>query len=140
MLFSTDGAFGDLSFSCGTSNSHLKSSVLTLLNNQETRQLSVGDSSAYTRHGVNLDDVVIVAAVRTPMTKAKRGGLKDTTADDLVGTVLKAVIQKTGLDPAEVGDVVFGSVLSASQRATEVRIGAFFAGFPETVPVQTVNR
>eukprot|EP00210_Caulerpa_lentillifera_P007344 g7020.t1 len=106
----------------------------------ETRHLSVGDSSAYTRQGINLDDVVIVSAVRTPMTKAQRGGLKDTTADELVGTVLKAVLQSTGLDPSTVGDVVFGTVLSASQRATELRIGAFFAGFPESVPVQTVNR
>jgi len=75
------------------------------------------------------------------MTKARRGGLKDTSADDLVAAVLKAVIDRTGIAPADVGDVVFGSVLGpSSQRANEVRIGAFLAGFPETVPVHTVNR
>ena len=62
-----------------------------------------------------MDDVVVVCALRTPMTKvrvsevfcvtavssqARRGGLKDTTADELVASVLKAVIDQTGIDPA----------------------------------------
>ena len=75
------------------------------------------------------------------MTKAKRGGLRDTPVDDMVAAVLKAAVEATGISPHEVGDVVFGSVLgAASQRATECRIGMFLAGFPEKVPVHTVNR
>ncbi|KAK4266296.1 hypothetical protein QN277_027241 [Acacia crassicarpa] len=100
-----------------------------------------GDSAAYHRTSVFGDDVVIVAAYRTAICKSKRGGFKDTHADDLLAPVLKAVIEKTNLNPAEVGDIVVGTVLApGSQRASECRMAAFYAGFPETVPVRTVNR
>ncbi|XP_057743198.1 3-ketoacyl-CoA thiolase 2, peroxisomal [Arachis stenosperma] len=100
-----------------------------------------GDSAAYQRTGVFGDDVVIVAAYRTAICKAKRGGFKDTPADDLLAPVLKAVVEKTNLNPSEVGDIVVGSVLApGALRATECRMAAFYAGFPETVPVRTVNR
>ncbi|CAB4291949.1 unnamed protein product [Prunus armeniaca] len=100
-----------------------------------------GDSAAYARTNVFGDDVVIVAAYRTPICKAKRGGFKDTHADDLLAPVLKAVIEKSNLNPIEVGDIVVGTVLApGSQRASECRMAAFYAGFPETVPIRTVNR
>ncbi|XP_022138475.1 3-ketoacyl-CoA thiolase 2, peroxisomal-like [Momordica charantia] len=100
-----------------------------------------GDSAAYQRSSVFGDDVVIVAAYRTALCKSKRGGFKDTHADDLLAPVLKALIDKTNLDPSEVGDIIVGSVLApGSQRASECRMAAFYAGFPETVPVRTVNR
>ncbi|XP_057813990.1 3-ketoacyl-CoA thiolase 2, peroxisomal [Cryptomeria japonica] len=102
---------------------------------------AAGDSAAYERTGVFGDDVVIVAAYRTPICKAKRGGFKDTFPEDLLAPVLKAVIDKTGVSPNEVGDIVVGTVLApGSQRASECRMAAFYAGFPETVPVRTVNR
>ena len=87
------------------------------------------------------DDIVVVSALRTPITRAKKGGLKDTPADDLVATLLKATVDRTGLDTSDVGDVVVGSVLgNSSQRANECRIAMFLAGFPQEVPVRTVNR
>lgn len=88
------------------------------------------------------DDVVIVCALRTPITRARKGGLKDTTADDLVATVLHAAMKETkNINPTDIGDVVVGSVLGdSSQRANECRIGMFLAGFPVKVPVRTVNR
>ena len=90
---------------------------------------------------VSLDDIVIVSACRTPLCRARRGGLKDTPADDLVATVLKETLRRTGVEPEAVGDVVMGSVLGpSSQRANECRMAMFYAGFPETVPVHTVNR
>ncbi|GLC34123.1 3-ketoacyl-CoA thiolase 2, peroxisomal [Pleodorina starrii] len=102
---------------------------------------SAGDSAAYERRNTADDDVVIVAALRTPLTKARRGGLKDTDAVDLLATVFKAVIDRTGVEPQAIGDIVIGSVLGpSSQRANECRIASFFAGIPETVPVRTVNR
>lgn len=102
---------------------------------------SAGDSAAYERRNSTLDDVVVVAALRTPMTKAKRGGLKDTDAVDLLATVLKAVLEQSRIEPEALGDIVIGSVLGpSSQRANEARIASFFAGIPETVPVRTVNR
>ena len=84
---------------------------------------------------------MIVSALRTPITRAKKGGLKDTPADDLLATLLKATVDRTGLNPEDVGDVVVGSVLgNSSQRANECRIAMFLAGFPQEVPVRTVNR
>eukprot|EP00197_Chlamydomonas_leiostraca_P010486 CAMPEP_0202865076 /NCGR_PEP_ID=MMETSP1391-20130828/5205_1 /ASSEMBLY_ACC=CAM_ASM_000867 /TAXON_ID=1034604 /ORGANISM="Chlamydomonas leiostraca, Strain SAG 11-49" /LENGTH=455 /DNA_ID=CAMNT_0049544871 /DNA_START=106 /DNA_END=1473 /DNA_ORIENTATION=+ len=102
---------------------------------------AAGDSAAYERRASALDDVVIVASLRTPLTKAKRGGLKDTDAIDLCATVFKAVLERTGVEPSAIGDIVIGSVLGpSSQRANEVRIASFFAGIPEEVPCRTVNR
>ncbi|KAH9615482.1 hypothetical protein KSS87_003179 [Heliosperma pusillum] len=102
---------------------------------------NAGNSSSYHRTNAFGDDVVIVAAYRTPLCKAKRGAFKDTYPDDLLSIVLKAVIEKTNLNPAEVGDIVVGTVLPpGSQRASECKMAAFYAGFPETVPVRTVNR
>eukprot|EP00245_Coleochaete_scutata_P001585 TRINITY_DN11965_c0_g1_i2.p1 TRINITY_DN11965_c0_g1~~TRINITY_DN11965_c0_g1_i2.p1 ORF type:complete len:461 (+),score=105.87 TRINITY_DN11965_c0_g1_i2:173-1555(+) len=102
-----------------------------------------GDSAPYERKGGFSDEVVIVSALRTPICKAKRGGFKDTFPDDLLAPVLKGVIDATGgkVKPEEIGDIVVGSVLGpGSQRANECRMASFFAGFPETVPVRTVNR
>ncbi|XP_039032571.1 3-ketoacyl CoA thiolase 1, peroxisomal-like [Hibiscus syriacus] len=96
---------------------------------------SAGNSTAFG------DDIVIVAACRTPICKSKRGGFKDTPADDLLAPVLKALIDGTKVNPSKVGDIVVGSVLApGSLRATECRMAAFYAGFPDTVPIRTVNR
>ncbi|CAK9162405.1 unnamed protein product [Ilex paraguariensis] len=100
-----------------------------------------GDSAAYHRTAAFGDDVVIVAAYRTAICKSKRGGFKDTLPDDLLASVLKALLEKTNLNPSEVGDIVVGTVLApGSIRAIECRMAAFYAGFPETVPIRTVNR
>jgi len=84
---------------------------------------------------------VIVSALRTPITRARKGGLRNTTADDLLATVLARAAKETNIILDDVGDVVVGSVLGdSSQRANECRIGMFLAGFPVKVPVRTVNR
>ncbi|KAI4346129.1 hypothetical protein L6164_013207 [Bauhinia variegata] len=122
---------------------HLKpsSSIYSCESSLYASACLAGGSAAYQRTSVFGDDVVIVAAYRTPICKSKRGGFKDTYADDLLTPVLKAVIEKTNLNPNEVGDIVVGTVLApGSQRASECRMAAFYAGFPETVPVRTVNR
>ncbi|XP_023753189.1 3-ketoacyl CoA thiolase 1, peroxisomal [Lactuca sativa] len=91
--------------------------------------------------GSSGDDVVIVAAYRTAQCKSKRGGFKDTLPDDLLSTVLKAVIDKTNVNPSEIGDIIVGTVLApGSRRAIECRMAALYAGFPDTVPLRTVNR
>lgn len=87
------------------------------------------------------DDVVILDACRTPITRAKRGGLAQTCADDLIAAVLQAAVVRSKVNVHDIGDIVVGSVLgNSSQRANEVRIGGFLAGFPKEVPVRTVNR
>mmetsp|Transcript_34140 Transcript_34140/g.61558 ORF Transcript_34140/g.61558 Transcript_34140/m.61558 type:complete len:453 (-) Transcript_34140:453-1811(-) len=132
------------------SNANSRIQVLAnqlLAKNPETKSLltrqdcAAGDSSSYARRLPMSDDIVIVAAVRTPLTKAKRGGLKDADAVDLSYTVFKGVLDRTKVDPKRIGDVVMGSVMGpSSQRANEVRIAALCAGIPDTVPVRTVNR
>jgi len=50
-------------------------------------------------------------------------------------------VERTGIRPDEVGDIVVGTVLApGSRRAMECRMAAFYAGFPESVPIRTVNR
>ncbi|MBA0560403.1 hypothetical protein Golob_017305, partial [Gossypium lobatum] len=119
-----------------SSQSHQSSAAILFPSN-----CAAGDSAAYHRTAAFGDDVVIVAACRTAICKANRGGFKDTLADNLLAPVLKAVIDRTKLNPSEVGDIVVGTVLApGSQRATECRMAAFYAGFPDTVPIRTVNR
>ncbi|CAM0956911.1 unnamed protein product [Alopecurus aequalis] len=102
---------------------------------------AAGDSAAYHRGACFADDVVIVAAYRTAICKAKRGGFKDTLPEDLLVPVFKALVDKTKLNPSEIGDIVVGTVLApGSQRAIECRMAALYAGFPDTVPLKTVNR
>jgi acetyl-CoA acyltransferase 1 len=87
------------------------------------------------------EDVVIVWCKRTAVTKAKRGGFKDSGAVEMLTPVLKALLEDTRVDATLIGDIVVGSVLApGSSRAVEVRQAAFLAGVPEEVPVRTVNR
>jgi acetyl-CoA acyltransferase 1 len=86
------------------------------------------------------EDVVIVSALRTPITKARRGGFKDTTPDVLLGHVLAAVLKQAKLDPKLVGDVVVGNVLQPGAGAGMARMAQLAAGIPHTVPLHVINR
>lgn len=86
------------------------------------------------------DDVVICAALRTPLTKANRGGLKDTAPETLVSHVIKAVIEQAKLDPKHIQDIAIGNVSQPGAGLYTSRIGQFLAGIPETVPIHSVNR
>jgi len=87
------------------------------------------------------DDIVLVSSVRTAIGRAKRGAFKDLGADEMLSPVLKHVCESTGVPKDKIGDIVIGTVLpSGSRGATEVRIAALLAGYPEEVPCTTVNR
>ncbi|OWZ21629.1 3-ketoacyl-CoA thiolase [Phytophthora megakarya] len=86
------------------------------------------------------DDVVVVSALRTPITKARRGGFKDTTPDVLLGHVLQAVLKQAKIDPSLVGDVVVGNVLQPGAGAGMARMAQLAAGIPHTVPLHVLNR
>lgn len=58
----------------------------------------------------NPDDVVITLAIRTPLTKAKKGGFKEAHLDGIVYHILKAVVQKMSFDPQMVEDICLGNV------------------------------
>ncbi|KAK2730936.1 3-ketoacyl-CoA thiolase with broad chain length specificity [Myotisia sp. PD_48] len=88
----------------------------------------------------NPDDVVVVAAIRTAITKGGKGGFKDTAAADLLAGVFKSLIKKSNIDPALVEDIAVGSVLPPGGGATEFRAAALAAGFPESTAVRSLNR
>jgi len=86
------------------------------------------------------DDVVICAAYRTPITKARKGGFKDTTPDALLAAVLKGTVERSGVDATKIGDVVVGNVLQGGAGALTSRMAGFVAGIPEDVPLVAINR
>ncbi|KAJ8652630.1 hypothetical protein O0I10_011708 [Lichtheimia ornata] len=86
------------------------------------------------------EDVVVVAAVRTAMTKGRKGGLKNTRADELLSFVFKGIIERTGIDPKLVQDICVGNVDGKGGLATPSRMAALAAGFPDTTSVMTTNR
>ncbi|TFK52111.1 thiolase [Heliocybe sulcata] len=86
------------------------------------------------------DDVVVVAAVRSAITKGKKGGFKDTRPEEILSAVLRAAYTKASLDPALVGDIAVGNVLPPGGGASGARMAALHAGIPNTTPINTVNR
>ncbi|KAG8710538.1 hypothetical protein FRC09_000084 [Ceratobasidium sp. 395] len=85
------------------------------------------------------DDVVLTLALRTPLCKAKKGGLKDTPSDVLLVGLLKAVKERCGIDPGLIEDIAVGTCHPPSP-CYESRASAMAAGFPQHVPVQAINR
>jgi acetyl-CoA acyltransferase 1 len=88
----------------------------------------------------NDNDIVIVAALRTAITKGKKGGFKDTLPEDMLSAVLKAVYTSAKLDPKLIDDIMVGNVLPAGGGSTVARMAALHAGIPYTTSISTVNR
>src|SRR5829696_2362282 len=90
--------------------------------------------------GVTMRDAVIVEAVRTPVGR-RQGALSGVHPVDLSAHVLRALADRTGLDPAVVDDVVWGCVSQVGEQAINVgRNAVLAAGWPESVPGTTVDR
>ena len=89
-----------------------------------------------------MKEAVIVSAVRTPVGKAKKGGLATVRPDEMSATVIQALLKRTpNLDPAEIEDVVFGCAFPEGEQGMNVaRMIALRAGLPDTVPAETINR
>ena len=87
-------------------------------------------------------EAVIVSAVRTPVGKAKKGGLATVRPDDMSATVIQELLKRTpNLDPAEIEDVVFGCAFPEGEQGMNMaRMIALRAGLPDTVPAETINR
>ncbi len=83
---------------------------------------------------------VIVEAVRTPIGR-HNGALSEVRPDDLAALVIRAIVDRAGLDPTTIDDVIFGCTNQAGEDNRNVaRMATLIAGLPETVPGQTVNR
>jgi acetyl-CoA acyltransferase len=89
-----------------------------------------------------MKEAVVVSAVRTAVGKAPRGILKDTRPDDIAAIVIKEALARVpGLKMEEVDDIVLGCAFPESDQGLNLgRVVAMRAGFPYTVPGQTVNR
>lgn len=85
-------------------------------------------------------DAVIVAAARTPVGRYK-GTLANLRADHLGAHVLQTLLARSGLDAAQIEDVIFGCVTQVGEQCANVaRTSALSAGWPETVPGVTIDR
>ncbi|KIY00142.1 uncharacterized protein Z520_03827 [Fonsecaea multimorphosa CBS 102226] len=87
----------------------------------------------------NPDDIVITCATRTPLTKARKGGFKDTPTDELLIHVLKAIKDKSGINPDLVEDVCVGNVLQPAPGFV-ARSAVLAAGFPVTTAASVASR
>jgi acetyl-CoA acyltransferase 1 len=99
--------------------------------------LSINKTAAPSK---SADDVVICAAVRTPLTKANKGGLRDTPPETLVAHAVKAAIERSKIDPALIQDICIGNVSQPGAGLYTSRIAQFLANVPETTPIYSVNR
>ena len=86
-----------------------------------------------------MTEVVIVAAVRTPI-GSFGGSLKDISAVDLGSLVIKDAIERAGLEPEQVDEVIMGNVLGAGLGQNVARQMSVHAGVPVTVPAFTINK
>src|SRR5512147_269061 len=89
-----------------------------------------------------MKDAVIVSAVRTPVGKAKRGGLATVRPDEMAATAIQALLKRTpNLDPAKIEDVVIGCAFPEGEQGMNMaRMIALRAGLPDSVPAETINR
>ncbi len=89
-----------------------------------------------------MKDAVIVSAVRTPVGKAKRGGLATVRPDEMAATVIQELLKRTpNLDPTQIEDVIIGCAFPEGEQGLNMaRMIALRAGLPASVPAETINR
>lgn len=86
-----------------------------------------------------MNDVVIVAATRTAI-GSFQGALAGIPATELGAAVIRHLLEQTGVDPAQIDEVILGQVLSAGAGQNPARQTAIKAGLPHTVPALTLNK
>ena len=88
-----------------------------------------------------MNDAVIVATARTPIAKAYRGAFNDTEAPVLGGHVVREAVQRSGIDPSEIEDVILGCAAPQGTQGYNIgRLSASVAGLPDTVSGMQVDR
>ena len=89
-----------------------------------------------------MTEAVIVDAVRTPSGRGKPGGmLSGIHPVDLLATVLRALVDRSGIDPAQVDDVIGGCLSQVGRQSVNItRNAVLAAAFPESVPATTIDR
>ena len=88
-----------------------------------------------------MKDAVIVSTARTPIGLAFRGSLNNIKSPTMMGHAIAHAVSRSGVDPAEIDDVVIGSVLTGGTGGMNVaRLASLAAGLPVTVSGQTIDR
>jgi len=85
-------------------------------------------------------EAVIVSTARTPIGRAYKGGFNSTPSPTLAAHAIRAAVQRAGIDPAEVDDVIIGAALQQGVQATIGRTAALRAGLPVTVAGMSIDR
>src|ERR1700719_3022207 len=103
-----------------------------------TRRLQVNGRSR--DRSRKMRETVIVEAVRTPVGK-RNGGLSTMHAADLSAIVLTELVERSGIDPDVIDDVVWGCVSQVGDQSSNIgRYAVLAAGWPERIPGTTINR
>ncbi len=88
-----------------------------------------------------MSDAVIVSTARTPIGRAFRGALNNIKSPTMMGHAITHAVQRSGVDPAEIDDVVVGAVLTAGTAGSNIgRTASIAAGLPASVSAQTIDR
>src|SRR3954469_11602532 len=86
-----------------------------------------------------MEEIVIVGAARTPIGKFS-GSLAKTPAADLGALVIRKVLERAGVAPEQVSEVILGQVLTAGVGQNPARQAAIKAGLPDMIPAMTINK
>jgi acetyl-CoA C-acetyltransferase len=90
---------------------------------------------------MSMSDAVIVSTARTPIGKAFRGSLNNIKSPTLMAHAIRHAVDRAGIEPERIDDVVIGSVLTAGTAASNIaRQALLAAGLPNSVSAQTVDR
>ncbi len=85
--------------------------------------------------------VYIIAAQRSALTKAKKGGFSKTRPDELLAHIIKETVKKSHIKVEDINDVVIGCAFPEAEQGSNVaRVAALLSGLPDSVPGLTVNR
>ncbi len=86
-----------------------------------------------------MQDVVIVSGARTPIGRFG-GSFKDLPASELGAVAIRAAVERAGIEPGDIDEVIMGNVLQADETGYTARRAMLKAGLPEHIPAMTVNR
>jgi acetyl-CoA C-acetyltransferase len=89
---------------------------------------------------MSVRDALIVSTARTPIGRAYKGAFNATPSPTLAAHAIRAAVERAGIDPAEIDDVIIGAALQQGVQATIGRTAALRAGLPVTVAGMSIDR
>jgi acetyl-CoA acyltransferase 1 len=108
--------------------------------NRISSQLSANETPISDPHHKRPDDVVIVSALRSCLSKARTGPLANTAPELMLSEVIKGVLAESKIDPSLIQDVAVGNCLQPGAGAVTARAAQLLSGIPYTATVVAVNR